>query len=730
MTTQKKRNIFSFSDDEDEDDIFINSVKPLPSNAVERSAFTAAKFDPDTFLSSRRHLSLERMKSELNTHLTSLKAELVELINRDYQDFINLSTNLKGVDKDIQDLKSPLTDMEVQVKGVRDHFQDVTNSLEAQLESRAHLRNKKATLKLLLHINDSVTKVEDLLDINADVVKPTSIALNGETNTGDDSLGKQIERVAIEYNQMQYLVRKGKDLAYVTENEWRITRIKDTLEQKLSKALSIALSQIRRGEVTRATKQSLTQCLRTYALIDQTQTAERIIREEFIRPFLTKIITQKAVEGARNYGSPTGTDETKHPLFIMYTKILTFVSTDLQPILDITQKTLKGSNYDILVNSLWLEATERINKECKSIFAAGQTDVFHKNYSATVSFISGLEGLCYSKRSLLYLRNHPTYNEFMKRWQLQVYFQLRFREIIKNVEAILNEPSESLSLNNADFTKEIILPGGEVILAAIKKCWSDQMFLYGLSHRFWRLTLQLILRYSGWSSDIANNPANVSKDAEYPKLLAILEHDINNFVKIVKVQMNEIMLPKLPANVQDLPSLKESMNEVLEQLTGLAVPKINSSITNSIAAECAETLKLVKSITSHYRHTNKEAPKETSYFIPNLLKPLHHFIEQNQGWTDQEVQVSWAHVVVKNVVLQYTTTVEDLLSSIKKTEESMSKLNKKKSSTGNGLSDDDKIRLQIYLDVQQLGLELKTFNIETSQNYYKKLCTLVEPFGK
>lgn len=41
----------------------------------------------------------------------------------------------------------------------------------------------------------------------------------------------------------------------------------------------------------------------------------------------------------------------------------------------------------------------------------------------------------------------------MKRWQLQVYFQLRFREIIKNVEAILNEPSESLSLNNADFTK-------------------------------------------------------------------------------------------------------------------------------------------------------------------------------------------------------------------------------------------------------------------------------------
>jgi hypothetical protein len=116
---QKKRNIFSFSDDEDDDDKFISSVQPLPNNAVERSAFTAPEFDPDTFLSSRRHLGLERMKTELNTHLKLLKTELVELINRDYQDFINLSTNLKGVDRDIENLKAPLANMEVQVKVIR-----------------------------------------------------------------------------------------------------------------------------------------------------------------------------------------------------------------------------------------------------------------------------------------------------------------------------------------------------------------------------------------------------------------------------------------------------------------------------------------------------------------------------------------------------------------------------------------------------------------------------------
>ncbi|KAL0135016.1 oligomeric golgi complex component, COG2-domain-containing protein [Mucor lusitanicus] len=641
---EKKRNIFSFGDDDDEDDDdrFISSVQPLPSNAVERSAFTATDFDPDTFLSSRRHLGLERMKAELNTHLKQLKTELVELINRDYQDFINLSTNLKGVDKDIEELKAPLADMEIQVKGVREHFQG-------------------SVLKLLLNIHDSVTKVEDLLGINSDLVKHSfESAERDRVVVVDDNLGKQIERVAIEYNQMQHLVRRGKNLAFVTENEWRITRIKDTMEQKLSKALSEALSQIRLGEVTKATKQSLTECLRTYALIDQTQIAERIIRDEFIKPFSNKCITQKAVEGARNYGGSPPASE--HPLTAMYNKILHFTSTDLKPILDITQKTLKGSNYEILVNSLWLEIVERINKECKSIFAAGQTDVFHKNYLATVAFISELEGLCSSKRSLLFLRNHPTYAEFMKKWQLLVYFQLRFREIIKDVEHVLNDPKSSVTV---EANQDISLYGGRVILKAIDQCWSDQIFLYGLSHRFWKLTLQLIKRYNGWALEVINT--NNANDA---KILTLLAHDIIHFTKIVKNQTLETMLPKLPTNIQDGPLLKESMNEALDQLQHSTVPTINETITHSISANCLETLKSIKSVTNQYRHSNKPKPTEPSYFIPNIFKPFHTFVEQHQANLCDQLVDEWTITVAKTVVSQYTSALEDILSSLTKTEKS------------------------------------------------------------
>lgn len=170
---------------------------------------------------------------------------------------------------------------------------------------------------------------------------------------------------------MQHLVKRGKDLAFIKENEWRITRIKDTLEQKLYKTLNTALLQVRAGEITRSTKQSLVQCLRTYTLIDQTKTGERIIREQFVRWYLDKIIQPKVLQNNKS--------EENH-LAEMYNKIIVFVTTDLQPILDITQKTLKGSNYEVLVNSLWIEVTEKIGKECKAIFAPGQTSVFHKVY--------------------------------------------------------------------------------------------------------------------------------------------------------------------------------------------------------------------------------------------------------------------------------------------------------------------------------------------------------------
>lgn len=43
--------------------------------------------------------------------MKELKTELIELINSDYADFINLSTNLNGVDRMMEELQKPLDRM-------------------------------------------------------------------------------------------------------------------------------------------------------------------------------------------------------------------------------------------------------------------------------------------------------------------------------------------------------------------------------------------------------------------------------------------------------------------------------------------------------------------------------------------------------------------------------------------------------------------------------------------
>jgi len=52
-------------------------------------------YDIDKFLANvRRHSSLETLREDLSVYMKILQNALVELINRDYADFVNLSSNL------------------------------------------------------------------------------------------------------------------------------------------------------------------------------------------------------------------------------------------------------------------------------------------------------------------------------------------------------------------------------------------------------------------------------------------------------------------------------------------------------------------------------------------------------------------------------------------------------------------------------------------------------------
>lgn len=66
------------------------------------------------------------------------------------------------------------------------------------------------------------------------------------------------------------------------------------------------------------------------------------------------------------------------PLTTIYSKLPSFATNDTQPILDVTQEALRGTHYEILVNSVSVESMEWIDQERSSIYGPGQTDSSHK----------------------------------------------------------------------------------------------------------------------------------------------------------------------------------------------------------------------------------------------------------------------------------------------------------------------------------------------------------------
>lgn len=122
-----------------------------------------------------------------------------------------------------------------------------------------------------------------------------------------------------------------------------------------------------------------------------------------------------------------------------------------------TTTTSEADGFEILANVVWAEIGRAIMDELGStVFAAGRPDEFRrvcpisisffptrsliirccelKHHETTGAFIRAVEMLAPSIRSVHTMRAHPVFVMFERRWQLPVYFQLRWKEIVGHLE--------------------------------------------------------------------------------------------------------------------------------------------------------------------------------------------------------------------------------------------------------------------------------------------------------
>ncbi|XP_041922047.1 conserved oligomeric Golgi complex subunit 2 [Alosa sapidissima] len=716
----------------------MNLPKGPDSLCFDKDEFMKDDFDVDRFVSEcRKRVSLEEMREDLEFYYKLLKTAMVELINKDYADFVNLSTNLVGMDKALNQLSVPLGQLREEVLSLRTSVHEVIEAIDTLLSKQDDIQRKKMCVMRLIQVVRSVEKIEKILHTQ-----------NSKDNTSLETssplvAGQILERIATEFNQLQFHAVQSKGMPLLDKVRPRIAGITAMLQQSLEGLLIQGL-QTSNMDIVR-------HCLRTYATIDKTRDAEALVGQVMVKPYMDEIISEQFVKS-----SPSG-------LQMMYTKLLEFVPHRCRLLREVTGGAISSDKadivpgYDFLVNSVWPEMIKAVEERLPFLFNPGNPDVFYERYAITMDFVGKFERQCGSQASVKRLRAHPSYQSFHNKWNLPVYFQLRYKEIAGSLENAIAD-----GLDAAPVGSVYHLQVSQVLWGCVCRCWAERIYLAPLAHRFWKLTLQLLARYAKCVTEVltktpstetpkdpvrplpssaSSTSSRTSQDADSEsggpaslstKQLVFIAADVDKLQEQIP-QISEMIRERLEAiGFKNFPIVSEALEDSKASLSS-CLPTLSARMTQHLTERCFRFLKSASEVPRLYRRTNKEVPTRASAYMDNALRPLHQLVSDSRDLVKAVLMQEWLRVTLSDCTHRYYETISDVLSSVRKMEESLKRLKQARKTTaastsGNngGPSDDSKIRLQLALDVEYLGEQIQKMGLEPADiSMFSSLLDLV-----
>jgi len=684
----------------------------------DKNDFVKKDFCVDQFVAKcRQKVSLETLRENLEMYFKLLKNAMIELINKDYADFVNLSSNLVGMDKSIEILREPLNKINYIVEDTLNVMNSKVSELESALKEQNELKRRRKLLKHMKGLIDAVDKIEHIQQ--SDEFKTEQVS----------------ERIAGEFNQLQHHADFCKNLPVLIQIKPRITEITGSLQRGLEREL---VEGIIDGDAKK-----IHRCLNSYALIGKISNAEHLVRMHIINPQLQQIMLEQ--QGEVTIGK----------LKQLFTKILEFMSHNLRFICDITsgRKTKTGLQfrgilgYDFIVNSAWPAIVTSIENHLPELFASEDSDLYHKRYLQCMRFVESVERLCGSQASISRMRQSESFSNLMTHWSLPMYFQIRFQKIARTFVTSLMSPNDEA----ADASLGFRLNATCTLWICIETCWKDDVFISPLIHRFWKFTLQLIARYDTWLAQILPSDETGVDSGRTTTTTTPTTVDINNLsalvhdIDVLSGRVNGLFTNiiegySVKQGLKDTSMLKDALSKQLEKLLRKKA-QIKSHVVQTLVDQSVGTLKQAQNVPRLFRKTNRAAPVEPSAYVASVVKPTVSYYSLQSVYMDDAVLSQWLSESTNEISTRFHSVVWDVLTSVRKMEESLMRLKKMRSgrassgslsTLGEGqLSDDDKIRLQLYIDVESFGIQMSSCGVDMRKvKKYEELLKLVEDARK
>lgn len=171
---------------------------------------------------------------------------------------------------------------------------------------------------------------------------------------------------------------------------------------------------------------------------------------------------------------------------------------------------LKDS-FNFILNSFWTEVDRQCRKGLPHITAPGNPELFQKRFVSTWNLLVEIAKK-YGNKEIV--KTNPSFQDHIKRFNLPVYFEIRFQQIASQFETDLTIKPNDSSIFNGDndfgFKLKITLD----LYVALKKCFNGHVFIDQLADHFLKFSMFLLSRYIMWFKKILEQ-VKVLKSTEF-----------------------------------------------------------------------------------------------------------------------------------------------------------------------------------------------------------------------
>ncbi|XP_003747341.1 conserved oligomeric Golgi complex subunit 2 [Galendromus occidentalis] len=602
----------------------------------DREIFFSSDFSVDKFVCEKRKaVGLEQLRQDLRSHLKYLQECLLELINEHYTDFVNLSSNLVGLEKYIGNISQPLTKLKDEVTDVSNLIEAVLRETEEKLDQRQKDRQLRGQILLALEVYRGVHRLpKDNQPWNPDLVERTASQIHSLAVSLERCRGVSLARRAAEaIDEVKARLQAYLEIKF-------LDALQDHDENQLHHVLQIAV------------------------LVDRVHFIEGFYSDRIVKPALEEIVTERVLREVLSDG--------------LFNQVIMFVTTNTAPLTKCSPP-----EYDFILRAVFPVFVSLAETRIPTLFSLTSATMFHVRYSEARRFLETLENHL-PEKSIQQFRDSDAYKTFMSRWSIGVYFQLRYTEIATNFETALLVGNEPFSKKNSMLTVT------ENLYKQIAYCWSEGVFIEGLKLKFLKLTVQLLARYGTFLEHFARQTHSNEERSAITLFQAASDCQRITVESICECCDAHLLEEEKKLFVECLEHSLVALSERTKELSSTAIDILCQIAQSSI--------RQITDIPRLYRRTNRDIPNAPSAYVNALFDPVFKCRSSSENW-----KPDWSITFAQNICDSFLSTTQDVLGSVRKMEDSLRRLKKGKVNETQGISDDDKIRLQIMVDVEHFG---------------------------